>query len=103
MTKERYKVSEPRKLKSWEKIARQEIHHWLMDDEYKQEICDTTMTCEMMGPFTKFLYHFACKCEAPWGVLIDFNERSQRVFLPNHYYKWMHLLRDEISDRIGIA
>lgn len=53
------------------------------------------MTQESMGPFTKFLYHFASLCECGWGVLIDFNERSQRVFLPDRYYKWMHQLRDE--------
>ena len=99
----KYKVSEPRKLKSWKAIAKKEIERWLIDDEYKQEICDTTLTQESLGPFTKFLYHFASQCQAGWGVLIDFDEKKQRVFLPNHYYQWMHELRDEVRNEIEIA
>ncbi|HYD19998.1 MAG TPA: hypothetical protein VEB40_00885 [Flavipsychrobacter sp.] len=92
----KYKVENPGKLSSWEKIAKIEIQKWLNDPAYQQEVCDTTMGGEMMGPFTKFLYHFACMCECGWGVMVDFNERSQKVFLTDHYYKWMHKLRDQI-------
>lgn len=98
----KYKVSEPGKLKSWEEIARREIVKWLDHEEYKEEINRTTMTGESMGPFTKFLYHFASLCECGWGVMVDFDERKQRVFLPDHYYKWMHKLRDEIIEAQSI-
>jgi len=94
MSEEKYKVDDPRKLSSWKARASAEISRWLDDEEYQKEIFRTTMVNESMGPFTKFLYHFAAKCEAPWGVLIDFDERKQRVFLPDHYYKWMHQIRD---------
>lgn len=97
MNELKYKVEEPRKLKSWEQIAKQEITRWLDDEDYQNEVCSSTMTGEMMGPFTKFLYHFAFLCECGWGVMVDFDERKQRVFLPDHYYKWMHRLRDEIQ------
>lgn len=97
MERDKYKVENPRRLKSWEDIAKAEITRWLTDDAYRDEVTKTTMKNEMMGEFTKFLYHFAYLCEAGWGVMIDFNERSQRVFLPDHYYKWMHRLRDEIE------
>lgn len=97
---EKYSVENPNKLSSWENIARKEIHKWVTDYVYQKEICDTTMTGEMMGPFTKFLYHFAYLCNCGWGVMVDFNERSQRVFLPDHYYKWMHELRDSVLETI---
>lgn len=97
----KYKVSEPGKLKSWEAIAKQEIQKWLDDEDYRDEIMQNTMKEEYMGPFTKFLYHFAFLCECGWGVMIDFNERTQRVFLPDHYYKWMHKLRDELNTEAG--
>lgn len=96
----KYKVAEWRKLKSWEPFARAEIYKWLTDEAYQDEINKTTMTQESMGPFTKFLYHFSSLCECGWGVLIDFNERSQRVFLPDHYYKWMHKLKDECEQAL---
>lgn len=92
----KYKVAEPRKLSSWKKLAQREISKWLNDDEYRKEVTATTMKNESMGEFTKFLYHFAYLCECGWGVMVDFDERKQRVFLPDHYYKWMHKLRDEI-------
>lgn len=92
-----FKVDSPWNLKSWEAIAKREIQKWLDDDSYKDEVCKTTMTGESMGPFTKFLYHFAYQCEAGWGVMVDFDERKQRVFLPDHYYKWMHKLRNELK------
>lgn len=95
-----YKVEDPRNLLSWEKVAKAEIKRWLTDESYENEITKSTMTSEMIGPFTKFLYHFAFKCEADWGVMVDFNERRQRVFLPNHYYKWMHKLRDEVISEL---
>lgn len=94
----KYKVDDPDKLKSWEQIARKELSKWLNDDEYQREVLSTTMTKEAMGPFTKFLYHFAFLCQCGWGVMVDFNERTQRVFLTDHYYKWMHKLRDEILE-----
>jgi hypothetical protein len=83
-------------LKFWEKKARHEIYRWLTDDKFQDEVTRTTMKDCMIGPFTKFLYHFACECQCGWGVMVDFNERSQRVFLCDRYYKWMHKLRDEI-------
>lgn len=92
----KYKVSEPRKLSNWKKIAQKEIYKWLTDEQYQKEVTESTMVGESMGPFTKFLYHFSYLCECGWGVMVDFNERKQRVFLPDHYYKWMHKLRDEI-------
>jgi hypothetical protein len=93
---EKYKVENPFILSSWKEIAVKEITRWLEDDEYKDKICRTTMTEELLGPFTKFLYHFAWLCESGWGVMVDFNERTQRIYLTNFYYKWMHTLRDEI-------
>lgn len=96
MEKEKYKVEEPRKLSSWKEIAKTEITRWLTDEAYEKEVTESTMKNEFMGPFTKFLYHFASLCECGCGVMIDFNEYKQRVFLPDHYYKWMHKLRDEI-------
>jgi hypothetical protein len=88
----------PRALGYWKVKAYKEIYRWLTDESYEKEICDTTMKNESMGPFTKFLYHFASECEGVgWGVMVDFNERSQRVFLTDRYYKWMHKLRDEIE------
>ena len=98
MIQEKYSVSDPWKLKSWRSIAENEIRHYLENENYRDHIDKTTMVNEYMGPFTKFLYHFASKCECGWGVMVDFNEKSQRVFLPNHYYKWMHKLRDEIEE-----
>ena len=92
----KYKVEEPRKLSSWKEIAKAEIKRWLTDEAYEKEVTESTMKNEMMGPFTKFLYHFASLCECGWGVMIDFSDYKQRVFLPDHYYKWMHKLRDEI-------
>lgn len=100
----KYKVENPGKLKSWEQIARKEIHKWLTDEAYEKEVTESTMKNEWMGPFTKFLYHFAYLCECGWGVMVDFDERKQRVYLPDHYYKWMHKLRDEIlseMERVG--
>jgi hypothetical protein len=55
------------------------------------------MHIENMGPFTKFLYYFAGRCECGWGVMIDFNEQKQLVYLTDHYYKWMHSIRDDIE------
>jgi len=92
----KYTAIEPGKLSSWKEIARWEITKWLLLDGYDEEINNTTMMNDYMGPFTKFLYHFASLCQCGWGVMIDFNEYHQRVFLPNHYYKWMHKLRDDI-------
>lgn len=99
----KYKVDEPRKLKSWEAIARHEIKRWLTDETYEKEVTNSTMKNEYMGPFTKFLYHFAYLCECGWGVMIDFSERSQRVYLPDHYYKWMHKLKDEITSELEVG
>ncbi len=96
MSEEKYTVHEPGKLKSWGQIAHKEISRWLDDQAYQDDICRTTMINEYMGPFTKFLYHFAAKCQAGWGVMVDFNERQQKVHLTDHYYKWMHKVRDEI-------
>lgn len=96
----KYKVEEPRKLSSWKEIAKAEIKRWLTDEAYEKEVTESTMTNEMMGPFTKFLYHFAWLCECGWGVMVDFNERSQRIYLADHYYKWMHKLRDEVLSEL---
>lgn len=96
----KYKVEKWWSLKSWEPIARKEIYRWLTDEDYQKEVTESTMINEFMGPFTKFLYHFAYLCECGWGVMVDFNERKQRVYLCNLYYKWMHRLRDEILNEI---
>lgn len=104
METHKYKVENSGRLKSWEQIARKEIHKWLTDEAYEKEVTESTMKNERMRPFTKFLYHFAYLCECGWGVMVDFDERKQRVYLPDHYYKWMHKLRDEILsalERVG--
>lgn len=93
----KYTVPNPNKLSSWELIARKEIVRFLTDEDYQEEIFLTTMVNCDIGPFTKFLYYFAWKCECGWGVMIDFNEYKQRVFLPDRYYKWMHKLKEEIE------
>ena len=103
MEREKYKVEGPRKLSSWKEIAKAEIKRWLTDEAYEKEVTESTMKNEMMGPFTKFLYHFAWLCECGWGVMVDFNERSQRIYLPDHYYKWMHKLRDEVEAELEAA
>jgi hypothetical protein len=92
----KYKVDNPRSLKAWQPIARKEIYRWLTDENYQNEVSATTMTKEDMGPFTKFLYHFASLCECGWGVMVDFNEYRQRVFLSDHYYRWMHEILDKM-------
>jgi len=92
----KYKVEIPSKLKSWEYIAKVEIYKWLNIDAYQKNITANTMKYEDLGPFTKFLYHFASICECRWGVMVDFDERKQRIYLTDKYYKWMHKLRDEL-------
>jgi hypothetical protein len=102
MKDEKFTVGEevnPRRLSSWREIAKQQIKRWLEDDFFSDEI-----TREMLknddnppGPFTKFLYWFALSCDgAGWGVMVDFSERNQQIYLVDKYYKWMHKLRDEI-------
>lgn len=97
---EKYTVAEPGKLKSWEPVAKKEIMRWLYDQDYQNFVTKTTMIYESMGPFTKFLYHFASKCNAGWGVMVDFNEKTQKIFLTDHFYKWIHKLRDSIYDQM---
>ena len=63
MKREKYKVEEPYKLSSWERIAKAEINRWFTDEVYKKEITENTLKNESIGPFTKFLYHFAHLCE----------------------------------------
>lgn len=84
-------------LKYWDKKARQEIYKFLTNEKFRDEIINTVMVGEDMGPFTKFLYHFGIECKCKWGVMIDFNEYKQRIFLVDKYYKWMHKLKDEIK------
>lgn len=88
------------KLSYWKEKAKIEITKWVKDDDFRDKISRETLKNEMLGPFTKFLYHFACTCNCSWGVMVDFNERSQRVFLVDRYYKWMHELRDEIENKL---
>ena len=38
----KYRVDEPRKLKSWEAIARHEIKRWLTDENYEKEVTENT-------------------------------------------------------------
>lgn len=96
----KYKVDNPGKLKSWEQIAKKEIYKWLTDEAYEKQVTESNMKNEYMGPFTKFLYHFASSCECGWGVMVDYDERKQRVYLPDHYYKWMHKLRDGMLSQL---
>lgn len=96
----KYKVAEPNKLSSWNRVARKELYRWLTDEGYVDHVMSTTMTKEMVGPFTRFLYHFAYLCECGWGVMVDFSESRQRVFLTYHYYRWMHNLRDEMLEEL---
>jgi len=94
---EKFQVGDrPRALKSWEAHARREITRYLETDDVTT-IIGNCMKDESLGPFTKFLYWFGLNCETGWDVMIGFNEYSQRLFLCDHYYKWMHRLRDEIQ------
>jgi hypothetical protein len=98
--KEQFTVDNPRRLSSWERIAKKQILRWLNDDEFSSRITRETLKNDEHppGPFTKFLYWFACSCQAGWGVMVDFNEYRQRVYLTDKYYKWMHKLRDELLE-----
>jgi hypothetical protein len=84
-----------RVLKSWEEHAKREINRYLETDNVKDIIGDC-MKDEALGPFTKFLYWFALNCATGWGVMVDFSDRAQRIYLCDNYYKWMHKLRDEL-------
>jgi predicted RNA-binding protein len=46
------------------------------------------------------LYWFALSCETGWGVMVDFNDYAQRIYLCDHYYKWMHKLRDKLMEEV---
>lgn len=97
--KEEFHVQEkPRALASWRKHAWQQIERWLDDEDFYNYISTEVMSKDenAPGPFTRFLYWFGLSCQTGWGVMIDFNEHTQRIFLCDHYYKWMHKLRDEI-------
>lgn len=97
---EKFKVeAEHRKLSAWKEHARREIKRYIETEDVREIIGDT-MKNESLGPFTKFLYWFALSCETGWGVMIDFNEYRQQVFLCDRYYKWMHKLRDEIFEEM---
>lgn len=87
----------PQTLGYWRPKAIEAITRFYEDDEFNQKVVRETLPGESLGPFTKFLYWFASECSCGWGVMIDFDERRQRVFLPNHYYQWMHKLRDELD------
>ena len=102
---EKFTVPEkPRALKSWESIARMQILRYLNDDEFSDYIGREVMKNDENppGPFTRFLYWFGLSCQTGWGVMIDFSERNQRIFLCDNYYKWMHKLRDEILEESPI-
>lgn len=101
MTEKKYTVSHPYKLKSWERIISREIVKLYQSPEYEKEICSTTLPGESLGPFTKFLYHLGYICDAPFGVLIDFNERTQKIYLTNGFYKYVHKLRDKILEQLA--
>jgi hypothetical protein len=87
-------------LAYWKKSAKSEIYKWLIDEEFRDKISAETLKDESLGPFTKFLYYFGAKCQCGWGTMLDFDERKQRVFLTDRYYKWMHKLRDEINEEL---
>lgn len=97
---EKFRVDHPRKLKSWEKIAKEQIIRYLNDDDFRGYISTEVMKLDENppGPFTRFLYWFALSCQAGWGVMVDFNDRAQRIFLVDPYYKWMHELRDGLLE-----
>ena len=48
METHKYKVENSGKLKSWEQIARKEIHKWLTDEAYEKEVTESTMKNEIM-------------------------------------------------------
>ena len=103
MIENKFKVPEDvnhRILKSWEEHARREITRYLLTDDVKEIIGDC-MKDEWLGPYTKFLYWFALNCETGWGVMVDFNDRKQSIYLCDKYYKWMHILRDDIQSKIS--
>lgn len=88
----------------WKHKAVEAIHRWLTDEVWSDEITRNTLKNYEYppGPFTKFLYYFAGECyEAGWGVMVDFNERKQQIYLVNHYYKWMHHLRNGIEKQLN--
>lgn len=88
----------PRKLSSWRKHAWKQIERYLDDDEFRDYFANVFFSKaeDKPGPFTCFLYWFGQCCQTGWGVMIDFNEYQQKIFLCDHYYKWMHKVRDEI-------
>jgi hypothetical protein len=92
-------INRRRTLAYWERQAKKQIFKWLNDDDFRESITKNTLSKDENppGPFTKFLYYFAARTQAGWGVMVDFNERNQKVFLTDHYYKWMHKLRDELN------
>lgn len=98
--KEEFRVENPRKLKSWEQIAKRQILRYLNDEDFRHYIATEVMKLDENppGPFTRFLYWFALSCQAGWGVMVDFNDRAQRIYLVDPYYKWMHTLRDELLE-----
>lgn len=89
-----------RKLSVWRDIAWKQIERWLDDDDFHKYISTEVLKNaeNPPGPFTRFLYWFGLSCEAGWGTMVDFNERSQQTFLVDRYYQWMHKLRDEILE-----
>ncbi len=97
---EEFRVENPRRLKSWEQIAKAQIQRFYNDDEFHKYVSTQVMRNDENppGPFTRFLYWFAFSCKAGWGVMVDFNDRAQRIYLVDPYYKWMHKLRDEMNE-----
>lgn len=98
---EKFHAEEPRKLSSWRTIAWKQIKRFYEDDDFNQYISTQVMrnADNPPGPFTRFLYWFALSCQAGWGVMVDFSDRSQQIYLCDKYYKWMHKLRDEINEQ----
>lgn len=91
---------ESRKLSSWRAIAQSQIQRFYNDDDFYHYVSTQVMRNaeNPPGPFTRFLYWFALSCQAGWGVMVDFSERSQQIYLCDKYYKWMHKLRDELNE-----
>lgn len=70
-------------LKYWETVAK-----WAIVEFLKQK---------QKQPFTAFLYEFAHSCSVSLGVMVDINDHNDKIYLTNHYYKFMHQLKEDID------
>lgn len=90
-----------RVLKNWEQHAKRQIIRFYKDEEFNHYISNEVLSKDEnpLGPFTRFLYWFGNSCQAGWDTMIGCREDgSGIIYLKDHYYKWMHKLRDELKE-----